>query len=208
MIISDLRNSRIRRLPQIHEFRPFVKTQVNSPLLQGMQRGKEIFNYTFRIVTLFISQLTKGIMQTGNLNIVDLRTGVIHGSLNQTIKDFTSLALFPIRQFTYGFMHDRVLHQEDDVLFKIITHRYSFVCRICSQKVRGFIYKKSVGTIYPCLHKVSARNPPRTQVIAPRPIEYITRSYIQKMRETRHLLLFVKKISRFFMKIAINNRSQ
>ena len=73
---------------------------------------------------------------------------------------------------------------------------------------RVYIYKKDVETIYPCLHKVSARNPPRTQVIAPRPIEYITRSYIQKMRETCHLLLFVKKISRFFMKIAINNRSQ
>ena len=192
MIISDLRNSRIRRLPQIHEFRRFVKTQVNSPLLQGMQRGKEIFNYTFRIVTLFISQLTKGIMQPGNLNIVDLRTGVLHGSLNQTIKDFTSLALFPIRQFTYGFMHDRVLHQEDDVLFKIITHRYSFVCRICSQKVRGFIYKKSVGTIYPCLHKVSARNPPRTQVIAPRPIEYITR-YIYKCARDLSLIPFTGK---------------
>ena len=142
MILSDLRNSILRRLAQIHEFRPFVQPQVNSPLLQGMQRGKEIFNYTFRIVTLFISQLTKGIMQTGNLNIVDLGTGVIHGSLNQTIKDFTSLALFPIRQFTYRLMHDRVLHQEDDVLFKIITHRYSFVCRICSQRCEGLYIKE------------------------------------------------------------------
>ena len=150
MIISDLRNSRIRRLPQIHEFRPFVQPQVNSPLLQGMQRGKEIFNYTFRIITLFISQLTKGIMQTGNLNIVDLGTGVIHGSLNQTIKDFTSLALFPIRQFTYGLMHDRVLHQADDVLFKIANHRFSLVCRICSQRCEGLYIKKSVETICSC----------------------------------------------------------
>ena len=143
MILSDLRNSRIRRLPQIHEFRPFVKTQVNSPLLQGMQRGKKIFNYTFRIITLFISQLTKGIMQTGNLNIVDLGTGVIHRSLNQTIQEFISLALFRTSQFTYGLMHDRVLHQADDVLFKIANHRFSLVCRICSQRCEGLYIKRA-----------------------------------------------------------------
>lgn len=143
MILSDLRNSIPRRMPQIHEFRPFVRAQVNPTLLQGMERGKEIFNYTFRIVTLFISQLTKGIIQTGDLDIVYLGTGVIYGRLYQIIKEFISLALFRTCQFTYRLMHDRMLHQADDILFKIANHRFSFVCRISSRWCEGLYIKKS-----------------------------------------------------------------
>ena len=151
MILSDLCNSRLRRLEQINEFRPFVQTQVNSTLLQGMERGKEIFNYTFRGITLFISQLTKDIIQTGDLDIVYLGTGAIHGRLNQTIQEFISLALLRTCQFTYRLMHDRVLYQANDVLFKIVAHHFSCVRRIWPQRCEGLSQKKeSEGTIYLC----------------------------------------------------------
>lgn len=91
------RTSSLRRLTQINQFRPFVQAQVNAAFFQGMQRGKEIFYYTLRIITHDIGQLAKGITKTRDLDIVYLGTGVIHRSLNQIIQDFISLALFRTR---------------------------------------------------------------------------------------------------------------
>ncbi len=135
------------------------------------------------------------------MDIVYLGTGAIHGRLNQTIQEFISLALLRTCQFTYRLMHDRVLYQANDVLFKIVAHHFSFVWRICPQRCEGLSQKKRVRELSTyVLYKVSARTLFWTQVIAPRPIDYITRLYIQKMRETRHLSSFwSKKLANFYI---------
>ena len=54
MILSDLCNSRLRRLEQINEFRPFVQTQVNSTLLQGHSIRLIILILCFAFLILYI----------------------------------------------------------------------------------------------------------------------------------------------------------
>ncbi|KAA4563537.1 hypothetical protein F3B51_15015 [Bacteroides ovatus] len=91
-------------------------------------------------------------------------------------------------------MHDRMLNQLDNNAIKVSVHRLRYLPHQFPM-VRGFIKKKERGNYLPTLSKWYPLRPvPDAQVIAPRSIEYITRLYLQKMRETCHLLQSPGKI--------------
>lgn len=76
------------------------------------------------------------------------------------------------------------------VSFHIVPVIVSLIVRVIS-----YTFRFKSGNYLPTLSKWYPLRPvPDAQVIAPRSIEYITRLYLQKMRETCHLLQSPGKI--------------
>nr|DAW73061.1 MAG TPA: hypothetical protein [Caudoviricetes sp.] len=103
----------------------------------------------FWVFTHDIGKFAPSIVQTGNLENINKSEGFIIGKIYQTTKDVVGTAQFGFTQITERLFHYGMLHQADNIDFKICIHHVLF-CTHQFPMVRGFIKKESAGTICLC----------------------------------------------------------